>query len=74
MESAEAIGGYPFFEANDLDAAIALASRTPAASVAAQSSCARSRRASDHRGRAVRGAGLHQLPGDTRDYAGPLVP
>ena len=33
LESAEAIGGYLFFEADDLDAAIELAARIPAASM-----------------------------------------
>ncbi|MDX6691335.1 MAG: hypothetical protein QOG15_2792 [Solirubrobacteraceae bacterium] len=33
VELKEAIGGYLFFEANDLDAAIELASRIPAASM-----------------------------------------
>ncbi len=33
VESKEALGGYLFFEADDLDAAIALAARIPAASM-----------------------------------------
>ena len=33
VEIKEAIGGYGFFEADDLDAAIALAARIPAASM-----------------------------------------
>ena len=38
----EALGGYLFFEADDLDAAIALAARIPAARLGGASRCARS--------------------------------
>ena len=45
----EALGGYLFFEADDLDAAIELASRIPAAAWAARSRCDRSWSGSDPR-------------------------
>ena len=40
-ETKEALGGYYLFEADDLDAAIELAARIPAARWAARSRCAR---------------------------------
>jgi hypothetical protein len=45
----EALGGYLFFEADDLDAAIALAARIPAAPMGGPSRSDRSRRDSDPR-------------------------
>ena len=45
----EALGGYLFFEADDLDAAIELASRIPAAAWAARSRCDRWRSSASSR-------------------------